>query len=82
MESFAASRLCPGDSVYFVDADEYGRVVLLWSDRVRIHWDDDSTSELYFDDCEGLERVSASDPLEQEKIMASRLLEAINAEET
>ncbi len=59
MNSYAASKLRPGDSIYFVDAEEYGRVLVIWNDRVRIHWDDDSTSELYFDDCEGLELVSA-----------------------
>jgi len=81
VNAYAASRLRPGDSVYFVDAEEWGRVLVIWSDRVRIHWDaDDTETELFFDDCEGLELVSARDLLAQEKLVASRLLEDVLAD--
>lgn len=83
MNAYFASRLLPGDCVHFTDIDEYGRIILVLGDRVRVRWDDDSVTDIYLEDAEGLELVSASDPLEQEKIVGQRLLEeAIDAEET
>jgi hypothetical protein len=76
VNAYAVSRLRPGDSVYFVDAEEWGRVLVIWSDRVRIYWDsDDTETELFFDDCEGLELVSASEPREQAKVVNQRMLQ-------
>ena len=82
MNAYAVSRLHPGDAVYFNDADEWGRVLVIWNDRVCIHWDsDDTETELFFDDCEGLELVSARNLFEQEKLVASSLLAEAIADE-
>ena len=83
MNAYTRSNLRHGDCIHYTDVDagidEYGRVVRVWSDRVLIHWNDDTETELYFDDCE-LELISAPN-LDQEKREVSSLLAEAMAEE-
>jgi hypothetical protein len=80
MTAYQASRLHRGDCVRFLDG-EHGRVLSVLGEWVKIAWDSEIESEIHVEDFDEVDLVSASDPLAQEKIVASRLLEEAIADE-